>query len=258
MIDAHIQLRADDDFLSSLNSTLEFSGASGVIALQTEQGKAARQKCINTAKASDDLICGVVAQLPWTADSKMRVLLETDEREKTIIGYLADIRETDTRTWLDDEDITYGLQLITEKAKPLDLLTTTEQASSLLPLFDAHPGLHMVLDHCSGSAVTTNNEWQRFIREIGRRPHVYYRLSGLTAGLSGDSAYNLTESVKSCFDTALEAFGAERVLFGSGWPDLQTTYPAWLNTVDSLVNELSTDEKDAIYGANALAFYGLS
>lgn len=258
MIDAHIQLRANDHFLSSLRSTLELSGSSGVIALQGEQGPTERQKCIDTVKASDDLIHGLVAQLPWTADSKMRVQLESDEREKAIVGYLADTREVEIKSWLNDEDLSYGLQLISDKSKPLDLLTTTAQIPHLLPLIDTHADLHIVLDHCGGSAVAPSDQWQRFIREIGRRPHVYYRLSGLATGLSGNSAYELTDSVKSCFETALEAFGSDRILYGSGWPELEATYPVWLNTVDNLVNNLSEDETDAIYGNNAMAVYGVS
>ena len=258
MIDAHIQLPGSEHFLDTLDRALEFSGASGVIALQTVESDLSRHTCLDTAKESEGFICGIVSQMPWGNDKQVKVLLDRDEREELIVGYLADLRKVELGAWLNDEDITHNLRLISQRNIPLDILTTTEQIPYLLPLIDAHPDLHIVLDHCSGAAVNPSSQWARTIREAGRRPHVYYRLSGLTPGLRDESTYAIAEAVKPCFGSALEAFGAERILYGSGWPDLSSPYPAWLNAVDSLTNELSSSEQEAIYGKNALDFYGVS
>jgi len=257
MIDAHVRLTNIDSFQTSLSEALEFSGVSGVIALQSENDNEARNTSLNLAKGSGGLLCGIVTAVPLTNEKQMKVRIDTDSRESLIFGYLADVQKLDITTWINDEDVNYGLELLAEKNTTLDLLTNTEQVRNLLPLLDAHPSLPIMLDHCSGIELEASDAWKRTLREIGRRPHVYYRLSGLTAGLKGDSAYEITESVKPFFDNALEAFGAERVLYGSGWPNLNAPYPAWLNTVDNLVNKLSTDEQAYIYSANAQEFYGI-
>lgn len=257
MIDAHIQFTGESDYQHLLDDALEFSGISGVIALQGSTDETAKRACLKCAEESDGFICGMVTSAPWADEKKMKLQIDVDVRTDLIVGYLADIRKTNAISWVQDEDVAHNLRLITERNIPLDLLTTTEQIPQLLTLIDSHPSLPIVLDHCSGSTPQSNTSWLRMIREIGRRPHVYYRLSGLTAGIEGDSAYELTELIKPCFETALEAFGITRILYGSGWPHMAATYPAWLNTVDNLVSDLSMDEKEALYGENALSFYGI-
>ena len=61
------------------------------------------------------------------------------------------------------------------------------------------------------------------------------------------------------FQTALEAFGPERLLFGSDWPVclLRTGYDRWFNTVKTAIGELSASEQSAILGGNAERIYQL-
>ena len=258
MIDAHILFSGEPDFLDSLEHALEFSGASGVIALQDSENSDAKHAAIERAKESDGLICGIVTAASWDDEKEIKKQIESDTRTDLVVGYLADLRETDAKLWIQDEDIQHSLRLIAKRNISLDLLTTTDQILHLLPLLDAHPDLPIILDHCAGDMHQCDDSWMRMIREIGKRRHVYYRLSGLAAGLQGDSAYELTQIIRPHFENTLEAFGATRILYGSGWSSMETAYPAWLNTVDNLVSELSTDDKDAIYGENALSFYGVS
>ncbi|HCI91255.1 MAG TPA: amidohydrolase, partial [Verrucomicrobiales bacterium] len=60
------------------------------------------------------------------------------------------------------------------------------------------------------------------------------------------------------FDSALSAFGPQRLLFGSNWPRNTIAYPVWLNTVDNLVTHLSEDERDSIYTSNAQEIYQIT
>lgn len=210
---------------------------------------------LELAKESDLFILGVVTWAPLADDRLMRIQLDSDSHENLVVGYLADVRDKHPGEWVKNQDVAYGIELITEKYKPLDLLLTAGQAPLLLPFIDAHPGLRIVLDHSSASAVPMDENWARTLREIGRRPHVSYRLSGLASGLTGDSAYELTESTKHIFEAALDAFGTGRLLYGSGWPTNQNSYPVWLNAVDNLLAHLSADERAAIYGNNAEAIY---
>lgn len=258
MIDAHIELKTDEDILDSLDETLEFTGMTSVIGLQTTPGELANQACTDLAKKSDGLISGIVAWAPFTDAKKMRIQLNNDSRESMIVGYLADVRNGDAGVWVADEDVSYNMYILAEKYTPLDVTFRTDQLVQLIPFLDAHPDLPIVIDHCAGNALEANDVWTRTIREMGRRPHVYYRLSGLATGLGAGSAYELNAQAKPCFDVALESFGTKRLMYGSGWPSAAATYPAWLNAVDSLISELTEDEKSAIYSQNAQVFYGLS
>ena len=61
------------------------------------------------------------------------------------------------------------------------------------------------------------------------------------------------------FDTALEAFGPERLMFGSDWPVclLAATPGRWHETVRALAADLSMDERASLFGRTAVHAYGL-
>ena len=62
------------------------------------------------------------------------------------------------------------------------------------------------------------------------------------------------------FETVVEAFGPNRLLFGSDWPVclLRTDYGAWVRTVAALTAGLSDDEQAAIWGGNARKVYRIA
>ena len=67
------------------------------------------------------------------------------------------------------------------------------------------------------------------------------------------------DQLRPYFDVALEAFGAERLMFGSDWPvaTVATSYGGWIDLVKRWIAELSESEQGAIMGGNAQRIYGL-
>ncbi len=60
-------------------------------------------------------------------------------------------------------------------------------------------------------------------------------------------------------ETALEAFGAHRICYGSDWPVclLAADYQRQLDATWSFVGQLSPAEQAAVMGGNAITFYQL-
>ena len=58
---------------------------------------------------------------------------------------------------------------------------------------------------------------------------------------------------------ALEAFGSDRLMFGSDWPVclLAGSYQHVLKIIDLFIEELSLDKQNKIMGENAINFYKL-
>ena len=58
-------------------------------------------------------------------------------------------------------------------------------------------------------------------------------------------------------DLVLDAFGPERVMFGSDWPvcTCATTYSVWRNLVGDFISHLSVNEQTQIMGGAALKAY---
>jgi L-fuconolactonase len=60
-------------------------------------------------------------------------------------------------------------------------------------------------------------------------------------------------------DVVLEAFGPERLMFGSDWPvcTLAAGYPDTIGIVREFLAPLAEAEREAIEGGNAARFYSL-
>jgi L-fuconolactonase len=60
-------------------------------------------------------------------------------------------------------------------------------------------------------------------------------------------------------DVVFEAFGPERLMFGSDWPVclLAATYRQVKQLIEDYVERHAAKDKGKIFGANAIRFYGL-
>ncbi len=79
-------------------------------------------------------------------------------------------------------------------------------------------------------------------------------MSGLEPGTWG------VEDLRAPVEVAFEAFGPERILYGSDWPLVELGGGArwWREAVGELLEGLSTDDVDRVLGANAAGVYGIA
>ena len=258
MIDTHIELPDGAASINLLQEALEFSGVEEIIIIQRNPGLRAAQNLIQQIHQTDEPKCNIITGAATENKKLFKTQLEIDSRETSICGYVTDVHQQDIQRWTKNEDIHYSTKLIAEKGKPLDLIFAPHQAKFILPFLDAHPDLSIILDHCLSEAPTIDATWKRLLREIGRRPHVSYRLSSLAPMASAETVYETTQGCKEAFDAALEGFGTDRLIYGSGWPATPTRYPIWLNTIDNLIHTLSENERSNIYRENAVKIYNLT
>ncbi|MFM9063895.1 MAG: amidohydrolase family protein, partial [Pirellula sp.] len=61
------------------------------------------------------------------------------------------------------------------------------------------------------------------------------------------------------WDVALEAFGPDRLMFGSDWPVclLRSSYADWVAAVSVLAKDLSPQQQANFWGGNANRAYNL-
>jgi L-fuconolactonase len=86
---------------------------------------------------------------------------------------------------------------------------------------------------------------------------VFAKVSGLdTAAGPGWTV----DELRPAWEVALEAFGPQRLLFGSDWPvcRLASSYGDVVSTMRTLVSELSSAEQDLVLGGTAIDVYGLT
>ncbi|KAL4779348.1 hypothetical protein BJX76DRAFT_91827 [Aspergillus varians] len=116
-------------------------------------------------------------------------------------------------------------------------------------------------------------QWKSQIIAMGRHPTAYMKLSGAFSELpplSPDSEpdiASLIEKLQPWTDVVFDAFGPDRVMFGSDWPVCnvggggnQLTWSRWSRILESLLERRGLDEeqKRGFWGQVAVKAYGVT
>ncbi|QKV79878.1 amidohydrolase [Amycolatopsis sp. Hca4] len=211
--------------------------------------------------AAEPLIAGVVGWLDLTG-SPARDL----ERLRSAPGgeLLTGIRhlvqaEPDPR-WLEREDVLAGLAAVRDAGLVYDLLVLPHQLPAATAAVRALPDLTFVLDHLAKPPIASGElePWASGIATLAREPNVVAKLSGLVT--EADREHWTAADLRPYAETALAAFGPDRLMLGSDWPVclLAGTYAEVMNAAESLLDGLSPAESDAVRGGTASRVYGLA
>ena len=97
------------------------------------------------------------------------------------------------------------------------------------------------------------------ILKIANDTHAYCKLSGLLTEMAAEQIPNAYEILKPLVDQLIEAFGAERIMWGSDWPVvcLAGGYARWNDLTQALLKDLDPASQNAILFKTAEQFYGL-
>jgi L-fuconolactonase len=125
---------------------------------------------------------------------------------------------------------------------------------------DRHPDQRFVLDHIAKPVIESegiDKQWEKDFRELAKRPHVACKFSALVTEVR-DPNWTV-QMLRPYWDVALDAFGPDRLMFGSDWPVclLRATYADWVATVSMFAAELNRDEEAKFWGGNANRAYKL-
>ncbi|MDQ7876963.1 amidohydrolase family protein [Microbacterium sp. QXD-8] len=131
----------------------------------------------------------------------------------------------------------------------IELLARPAQLDAVAHLARRHPGTTFVLCHLGLGAGAPDGAWAESLARVGARPNLAAKFSGL-ATAPGDH-----DRLSALAETAVDAFGAERLMFGSDWPMSARVVP-YARLVDD-VERTWAARPDAFWGATATALYGL-
>lgn len=255
MSDEHDCLRCD--FLpDDLRPLLRDAGIDGTIAVQARQMPTETDFLLGLA-AADPMIMGVVGWIPLY-DSHVEEHLEKYAGLDKIVGFRHVLHDEPDDLFIMRPDFNAGIRALSRYPLCYDLLIFEKHLPQTIGFADMHPGLSLVVDHIAKPRIRRHafdHAWAANIRLLAERPHVTCKLSGLVTEV-GNDAWD-EELLRPYFETVLDAFGANRLMFGSDWPVclLGSTYARWAGTVASLISPLTASEQAAIMGGNAARVY---
>jgi len=211
--------------------------------------------------AEQELIAGVVG---WTDLTRTDIADELARlRELPGGAYLKGIRhqvqgEPDPE-WLLRPDVRRGLAAVAEAGLVYDLVVLPHQLPACVKAAESLPQLTFALDHLGKPpiAVGTLEPWASDLRSLAALPNTVGKLSGLVTE-ADPTAWTL-DDLRPYAETALDAFGPDRLMFGSDWPVcvLAASYGQVVSLAEELTASLDPGEREQVFTGTATRVYGL-
>lgn len=254
--DAMAAIRAD--FLpETLEATIRSAGVDGVVTVQARQLVEETEWLLQMAQ-KHNFMKGVVGWLPLIDADLVRSLEFYSEVPK-LKGLRHVLQGEPDMEYMLRPDFDRGLSLLKNFNLVYDILIFERQLPNTIRMVDRHPNQVFVLDHIAKPLIAQNEllPWSDNLRELARRENVYCKLSGMVT--EADFRSWTPEQLKPYFDVVLEAFGPNRLMWGSDWPVclVATSYNRWVQLISETISSFSATEQQTILGTNAQRVYNL-
>ncbi|MFJ4937975.1 amidohydrolase family protein [Streptomyces pseudovenezuelae] len=162
--------------------------------------------------------------------------------------------------WLQRESVERGLRAVQDRGLGYDVLIRSHQFPQAVRLAERLPGLPLVLDHAGKPPIARHElaDWERGIRALAAHPQAVCKVSGLIT--EADHRTWALHDIRPVWDILLDAFGPQRLMFGSDWPVcvLAGGWARWAEAVEHLLGDCSPHERQAVLRDTATAFYRLT
>lgn len=212
------------------------SGVTGAIVVECSPWVEDNQWVLDVA-AQDPIILGVVGNLE-PGKPQFPYQLERFSRNKLFCGIrYGYLWGRDLRAELARPAFVAGLKLLAEKGLTLDTANPSLQLlEDVARITDRVPRLRVVVDHLAGMAspggAAELAAYRSVMRELGARPQVYAKVSGILRLDAGSGLQNRS-LFRRKLDELWETFGSYRLVYGSDWPNSEPlgTYAQTLDVV---------------------------
>jgi L-fuconolactonase len=244
-------LRRSFDF-AELRPSLVAHGIDATVVVQTV-GVADETPELLAFAEGEPLVAGVVGWVDLTAPDVSDRLAAQQGRSDHLLGIRHLVQGEPDPRWLCRDDVRRGLAAVARAGLVYDLLVVPSQLPAAVETVAALPELTFVLDHGGKPPIASGGiaSWRADIRALSALPNVAVKLSGLVT--EADHATWTVEQLRPYARTLLDAFGADRVMFGSDWPVCLLA-----GSYDVLTGGLDARERAAVFGGTAAHWYRIA
>ncbi len=245
------------DFLpEQLAPILKENKVEGCVSVQVDQTTEETDFLLALAK-EHSFIKGVVGWVDLRA-SNLEDKLENYKDAKALKGF-RHIIQGQAAGFMLQPNLIQGLKKLATRNYSYDLLIYAHQLKEANELIKQVTELPIVIDHLAKPNIKNNEieDWKKEITALAKYPNVYCKISGMATEANWETW--TMAGLQPYLDTVVEAFGTERIMFGSDWPVclVASSYAKWLNGIQNYFNTFSSTEQELIFADNAIKFYKL-
>ena len=257
-IDEDMAVIRHDFTPTDLRATAVQLGVTGSVAVQARQTIGESQWLLELA-ASNNFIRGVVGWVPL-AEPTVADDLAALAANPIFKGVRHVVQGESDLEFLARPEFNAGIRAVTQRELVYDILITAPQLPASIDFVDRHPQQRFVLDHIAKPVIGVEgppSAWREDIAALAKRPNVSCKFSGVVTEIDGELWDE--ELLQPYWEIVLEAFGPQRLMFGSDWPVclVRSEYDRWLEFVQSMAGKLSLPEQERVLGRTATDVYRL-
>jgi L-fuconolactonase len=213
--------------------------------------------------AASDRVAGVVGWVDLADPEVAGAIAALRDRPggQTLVGIRHQVHDEPDPDWLLRDQVTDGLAAVADAGLAYDLLVRERELPAARAVARRLPQLTLVVDHLAKPRIRegVTDPWAGELAALARQPNVACKVSGLVTEADWN-AWTPTQLVPYVRH-AVEAFGPERLLFGSDWPVclLAAGYGEVVAATAEALDRagLAPAEREAVFGANARRLYRL-
>ena len=232
-------------------------GLDGSIAVQARQSLAESEWLLGLADA-DSRIKGVVGWVDLWNEQVENDLARLSRRPK-FVGVRHVVQDEPDDDFMVRPEFLRGIARLKEFGLTYDILIYPRQLPAAIELARRFPEQSFVLDHIAKPMIKdrTVDPWRKQVRELAQAPNVWCKVSGMITEAS--HTHWKPAEFKPYLDVVFEAFGEDRLMFGSDWPVclLAGSYQQVHGLVQDYVAGQPASAREKFFGGNAVRFYGI-
>ena len=243
---------------ADLRPLLAKVGLEGSIAVQARQTIEESRWLLNLADHYP-LVKAVVGWADLRSENVGTQLAELSRHPRFVGVRHVVLDEPDDRFMVQAEFLR-GIAKLRQFKLTYDILIYPKQMPAAIELARRFPEQPFVLDHIGKPFIKDGilSPWREQVRELAKSRNVFCKVSGMVTEANHTNWKR--DDFKPYLDLVFEAFGEDRLMYGSDWPVclLAAGYEKVFGLVDDYVRQLTPAARDKFFGANAARFYRLS
>ncbi len=256
-IDENMKILRRDFLPNHLSPLLDELSVKGTIAVQANQSEAETNFLLNSAE-KNKWILGVVG---WVDLQSINIeeRLEHFSTFKKLKGFRHIVQAEPDENFLLNEKFQNGISLLKRYNFTYDILIYPNQLPAAIKFVQNNPDQKFILDHIAKPFIKRKEiePWAAQIKELAKNPNIFCKLSGIITEANHHN-WNAVD-IYPYLDVIFEAFGANRLTFGSDWPVclLAGSYKQVLNLIKEYFKNESEEIKEKIFYKNVISFYDI-
>jgi len=247
------------DFLpQDLQPVLQQNGFDSCVTVQSDQSYDENRFQLHNA-ALNDFIKGIVGWVDLMSPGIEKDLEYLSVFEK-MKGFRHVLQGEKDRAFMLQPAFMKGIGLLKKYNFTYDILVFPDQLKHTLDFVKAFPSQPFVIDHIAKPYIRDKkiDEWKKDLEAVAKHDNVYCKISGMVT--EADWKHWKKTDLTPYIDTVVEAFGTNRIMYGSDWPVclVAGSYEKVTGVVKDHFASFSKTEQELFFGGNAINFYNLN